>query len=135
MKLYQVKKLLKVTRSYPDVVFCFENVRENSNLEKILSLNEPNIRMCYDLGHAHAYDDENKLLNRFYDKIVCSHLHNNYGQDDHNILKDGEIDYEPILYKLASIYDSSNCLECFPARGLELSEKEFEDFVKSCVVL
>ena len=129
----QLKKLINVTKKYPEVTFCFENVRNNTNLEKILNLKQKNIRMCYDLGHAHAYGDENELFEKFKKHIICSHLHNNYGKDDHNTLKDGEIDYMPILKELTKIKNSSNCLEMFPKRGEPLSKKDFEKFVKSCL--
>ena len=129
----QLKKLTNVTKRYPEVTFCFENVRNNANLEKILNLKQKNIKMCYDLGHAHAYGNERELFEKFKKYIICSHLHNNYGKDDHNTLKDGEIDYMPILKELTKIKNSSNCLEMFPKRGEPLSKKDFEKFVKSCL--
>ena len=126
----QLNKLKNVTKKYLNVNFCFENVRNNTNLEKILSLNEPNIKMCYDIGHAHAYGDELQIFNKFKTKIVCSHLHNNNGKDDHKILKDGEINYKPIIHKLVNIKNVSNCLESFPKDEKLLTQKEFEDYVK-----
>ena len=128
----QLTKLRNVTRQFLDVNFCFENVRSNVNLEKILNLNEPNIKMCYDLGHAHAFANEFDLFEKFKNYIVCSHLHNNYGKDEHKPLCDGEINYLPIIKKLSEIKNSSNCIEAFPSRGKNLTKEEFETFVKKC---
>ncbi len=130
IQLSKMKALMKKYKQ-ENVILCLENVRNNNNLDKILSLNMPNIKMCYDLGHAHCYCDEAELLNSHRQYIVCSHLHNNNGTDQHNILTQGEIVYKPILEDLFKI-SSSNCLECFPPRGAKLTEEEFRVFVQAC---
>ena len=56
-----------------------------------------NVKMCFDLGHAHCYGDEKELFKNLEKHIVCTHLHNNFGKDTHNILNDGEIDYSYFL--------------------------------------
>ena len=131
----RLKKLENFSKKHPNLTFCFENVRNNTNLEKILGLDLNNIKMCYDLGHAHAYGNEKELCEKYKNKIVCSHLHNNYGKDDHNILSDGEIDYAPILEQLIKIPNVSNCFECFPGKNLILSEEKFENFVKKILII
>lgn len=130
----QLKKLATLVDSFAnsDVCLCFENVKDNRNLSSIINLNHPQIKMCFDLGHAHCYDDEEELFEKYKDKIACSHLHNNFGSDTHNILTNGEIDFKPFVEKLKNIDGVSNCLECFPPRGKLLNEKEFETFVKEC---
>ncbi len=127
----QILKIEKVAEQFPDVCLCFENVRSNTNLQKILSSNLQNIKMCFDLGHAHAYANEFELFDCFKDKIVCSHLHNNFGQDTHNILNCGEIDYRYFMNALKDI-SRSNCLECFPPRDVHLNEQQFYTFVQEC---
>ena len=84
--------------------------------------------MCYDLGHAHAYSDEVELLNKYKNKIVCSHLHNNYGADSHNLLEDGEINYKSIILSFNNGVD--NCLEVFPLKDKVLDKNEFIKFVQ-----
>ena len=111
-----------------NIYLCFENVRDNRNLDKILNSNINNIRMCYDLGHAHAYSDEVELLNKYKNKIVCSHLHNNYGADSHNLLEDGEINYKSIILSFNNGVD--NCLEVFPLKDKVLDKNEFIKFVQ-----
>ncbi len=114
------------------VILCIENVRNNTNLEKILELNLTNVKVCFDLGHAHCYDNEKELFKKYKEQIVCSHLHNNFGKDTHNTLTNGEIDYKYYTKQLSQMENTSNCLECFPPIHSNLSQKEFEDFVKEC---
>ena len=129
----QLDKLKMVVSKFPNVMFCFENVRSIKNLKKILALDVNNIKACYDLGHAHAYYDEFELFDELKNKIQCTHLHNNYGKDEHRTLKDGEIDYKKILKKLSSLPNVSNCIEAFPQNGTVLSKEEFKQFVKNCL--
>lgn len=130
----QLNKLKVLMEKYTnkDVCVCFENVRNNFNLDKILSLNLKNIGFCFDLGHAHCYGNEKELFQKYENKIKCSHLHNNTGKDTHNILNCGDIDYKYFLNKLKSKNNVSNCLECFPEYGAKLTEQEFILFVKNC---
>lgn len=115
-----------------NIYLCLENVRVNKNLDKALLLNHPNLKVCFDLGHAHCYDNEYELFEKYKYKIICSHLHNNFKSDTHNILTQGEIDYKFFIKKLLKIKDSSNCLECFPPYGEKLSKQQFIKFVKDC---
>lgn len=115
-----------------NIYLCFENVRDNRNLKMILDYNIKNIGMCYDLGHAYCYDDVRKLLETFKEKILCTHLHNNYKKDTHNTLFDGDIDCYSIINRFEERID--NCLEIFPDRGVVLDKINFELFVKKCYI-
>lgn len=115
-----------------NIYLCLETVRNNDNLDKILELNLDTVKVCYDLGHAHCYGDEKDMYEKYKDKIACSHLHNNYGKDEHKPLNEGDIDYKYFLDKLSSLNNASNCLECFPPLGSNLTKKEFNIFVAKC---
>ncbi|MBQ9792302.1 MAG: sugar phosphate isomerase/epimerase [Clostridia bacterium] len=130
----QLNKLKNLLKKYEgnNVCVCFENVRNNTNLDKILKLSLDNIGFCFDLGHAHCYSNPLELFEKHFNKIKCSHLHNNFGKDTHNILTNGDIDYKYYLEKLKTINDASNCLECFPEYGVKLNKEEFISFVKNC---
>jgi sugar phosphate isomerase/epimerase len=108
-----------------------ENVRNNTNLEKIVN-GIKNVKVCFDLGHAHAYANETQLFEKFKDEIQCSHLHNNFGKDTHNALSNGEINYKIFLEKLSKIENSSNCLECFISQDTPVTLQDFVNFVKMC---
>ena len=124
----QVKLIEELANSHKSVNLAFENVRNNTNLEKILNSKTENITFCFDLGHANAYNSFD-LIDKYANKITCSHLHNNHGADTHELLSSGNIDYIPIVNKLKSL-NANLCLEVFPARGLTLSQIDFENFVK-----
>ena len=126
-----IKRLKELMSKYSDreVCLCFENVRDNRNLDEIMNLDINNMGMCYDMGHAYCYSDVYELAEKYFDKIKCSHLHNNYKSDTHNTLFDGEIDSKSVISKLNKNID--NCLEVFPKRGDHLSEEQFVEFVKN----
>lgn len=131
----QLEKLKKLTQKHPKVCVCFENVRVNNNLDKILNLKLDNVKFCFDLGHAHCYGNKKELFEKYKNLIACTHLHNNLGKDTHNLLNDGEIDYKYFLKELKNISQKqniSNCLECFPEYGKTLTKDEFISFVKNC---
>ena len=130
----QLEKLSALMDNFKgdDVFLCLENVRNNTNLHKVLQLNHPQIKMCFDLGHAHCFDNEDTLFDNCKQHIVCSHLHNNFGDDTHNLPTNGEIDFQKFLTKLENIENASNCLECFPPRGSNLTENQFQNFVQDC---
>ena len=114
-----------------NVTLCVENMRNNFNMDRILELQLPNIKVCFDLGHAHCYGGEYKLYEKYKDLIVCTHLHNNYGTDTHYMLSDGEIDYKYFVKALSQNDYVSNCLENFP-REEKLSHAEFVKYVEDC---
>lgn len=127
-----INKLKKLMANYKEVFLCFENVRDNKNLNKILNSNINNVGMCYDLGHAYCYDDPESLLEKYKDNIICTHLHNNHKKDTHNTLFDGDIDCRKIIKVLCANKNIDNCLEVFPPRGEKLDYQEFIGFVKKC---
>lgn len=130
----QLKKLENLAKKYQDknIIICFENVRNNNNLNKIIDLNLPNIKVCFDLGHAHCYGNEHELFEKYLPNICCTHLHNNFGKDTHNLLNIGDIDYKYFLNLLKKHKNISNCLECFPEYGKVLNKQEFILFIKNC---
>lgn len=123
-----LNKLANLAEQFKTINLCFENVRNNYNLEQVLNLDLNNIKFCYDLGHANAYKSE-YLLDKYINKISCAHLHNNNGKDTHQLLSNGEIDYKHIL-KILSNTSCNSCLEVFPPRDASLTKKAFIEFVK-----
>lgn len=132
----QLKKFANMMHSFDNknVYLCIENVRNNYNLDKLLSLKLKNVAICYDLGHAHCYDNEYSLFEKYKSLIKCSHLHNNYGKDTHQPLNNGEIDCKYFIKKLEKINGISNCLECFPPRDKKLNKSEFIEFIKQLYI-
>jgi len=127
-----LRKLRTLMENYNGVYLCFENVRDNRNLDKILKSGIKNVGMCYDLGHAYCYDDVEGLLEKCKENILCTHIHNNHKKDTHNTLFDGDIDCKKIVRELSEKEFIDNCLEVFPPRGEILDKDSFEEFVRKC---
>ena len=125
-RVSRINELLKGSNTY----LCFENVRVNYNLKLIFNMNLSNIKMCYDSGHGHCYGDEQTLLTSYADKILATHLHNNYGKDTHNLMGEGSIDWNMVFGLLEKTGRTVDYLEVFPPYGTELNKKELEIFLK-----
>ena len=112
-----------------DTKLCFENVRVNNNLYKIMDQNYNNIAICFDSGHAHCYIDEIEFLNKFKHKIVCTHLHDNFGNKDlHLTISKGNINWKIISKLLKNTNRVVDYLECFPSREETLDYDKFVNF-------
>ena len=127
-----VNAIVELAKDFSEINLCFENVRNNSNLSKLLAVDCDNICMCYDMGHENCYSQED-LIKLYANKIKCAHLHNNRGQDSHNLISDGDIDYKNKISKLKDIKDCDMCLEVFPPKGAVLTKSEFITFVKKAM--
>lgn len=113
-----------------DINLCFENVRVNNNLYKIMEQNYNNIFICFDSGHAHCYIDEENFLNTYKNKIVCTHLHDNFGDKDlHLVISKGNINWKNISNLLSKTKRQVDYLECFPNRDETLDYNKFVEFV------
>lgn len=88
---------------------CLENVLEESSdmLIRILeAVGSPKIRMCLDIGHAHAYSKEGIMnwLTACAPWIDHFHIHNNDGSwDYHRPLPEGTIPMKELLTKAQTL--------------------------------
>ena len=128
---YTLKRLKKISKKLLkyNVRLCFENVRNNTNLEIVMKEGIDNMCICYDSGHAHCYSDEIEFLNKYKDLIVTTHIHDNFKEDSHDIVGRGNIDWYKIVNALNKTKREIDYLECFPPRGKVLNKSEFKDFI------
>lgn len=76
------------------VKIALENLRRTDYLEFALS-NIPNANFCFDCGHELLYDKGYGILEKYKDRLLCVHLHDNFGDTDSHLLPfDGAIDWE-----------------------------------------
>lgn len=86
-----------------DMTICVENVLEEEPqmlAQIIRQVDSPRIRMCLDVGHAHAYSKFTpaQWLEQCADIIDHFHIHNNDGSwDTHSPVLEGTIPMEPLL--------------------------------------
>ena len=127
--LRRIKKIANKVKDY-DVRLCFENVRDNKNLDLIMKLDASNICVCYDTGHGHCYLNEEEFIKKYEDRIVTTHVHDNFKEDTHDLIGKGNIDWKAIASLLKETKREIDYLECFPPRGSNLNEEDFKWFIK-----
>lgn len=88
---------------------CLENVLETQPeplLHILEAVNDPRLRICFDVGHAHTYSRQpvEVWLEQFAPWIAHFHLHNNHRDwDSHNPLADGTLDMKELLCRAAAL--------------------------------
>ncbi len=89
-----------------DMTICVENVLEEEPKmlsEIIRAVDSPRLRMCLDVGHAHAYSkaDVFDWIEQCSDVIAHFHVHNNdKSWDTHSPLNEGTIPMERLLHTI-----------------------------------
>lgn len=105
------------------VRIAFENLRKTKYLDYVLE-NIPEAGFCFDCGHEKLYNGGEGVLEKYADRMLCMHLHDNGGViDNHYLPFDGKIDWEEMSRRLAKArFDCSLTFEVFCAAD---KHKEF----------
>ena len=99
----------------------------------------PNVRFCYDMGHAHcysgyAYAPDIEWMDILTDRVVTTHIHDNEGFlkdykgeiDFHRLPFDGKMDYQKVMNKMDEYgYRGALVLEVHNNCRPDLSPVEF----------
>ncbi|TET29345.1 MAG: sugar phosphate isomerase/epimerase [Candidatus Heimdallarchaeota archaeon] len=96
----------------------------------------PKVNFCLDMGHLNVAIHKGKFrinLDGFLDKVksklVCIHVHNNYGEkDEHNALDNGNFDWKSLLNKLKDGNLRKIIIENRAKSDILKSKKLLEDF-------
>ena len=110
---------------------AFENTKIKGYQEYILdNLKLDNIGFCYDSGHDHCHFKDTFNFDKFKNKILCTHLHDNHGkEDEHLIPNDGNLDFAYVLNGLKKTnYESYLTFEIIYQKNY--LEENIEDFYK-----
>ena len=137
---------------FDDVVERAENRGVNVAFENLIHIgiftymaeryeNVSNVGYCYDMGHEYAYtgflyNKEMSWVDIFKDKVVTTHIHDNYGFSDnydgindpdlHLLPFDGNLDYRKPMAKLNEYgYAGPLILEVSNRRHREMPNEEF----------
>ncbi|MEA4847469.1 MAG: sugar phosphate isomerase/epimerase [Clostridiaceae bacterium] len=108
------------------VDLAIENLGHNEHLHYIFRhIESPNLKFCYDSGHANCAGKREDLLALYGDKLAALHLHDNRGKgDEHLIPGEGEINWHETMYKIAKTgYTGSVSLEV----SKEYSKSDYGD--------
>ena len=118
---------------------CFENVEFPSFelkalIDTIQKYRYKSLGFTWDVGHEHCYPCEMNVIDEFGHLLVGTHIHDNFGQKDPNVITwdddhhippfDGNIDYVEVANKLKSVnYNGSITLEL----GRDKSNPKYRD--------
>lgn len=96
---------------------CHELLSEPWELERILALDSPSLRFCFDTGHGNMTRNTRELLQAAGSRLNYVHLADNRGvDDDHLMYRRGTVDWDGILAQLRGMrFDGTFCVE-FPVR-------------------
>lgn len=125
-----------------NVNVAFENLRKLGNLSCLLERYEhtPNVGFCLDCGHEHCYTKTVPFMDLFGDRLLCTHIHDNFGKTDdptawddlHYLPFDGDVDYEKLIRKMDEYgYKGSLMLEVFNDRKPEYAAWSAERFIRT----
>lgn len=87
-------------------IIALENVRDTQFLDVLFDAfdTNKNVKFCIDTGHANAYTPDVDVLGKYGEKLICTHLNDNFGKhateppfnrdDAHMLPFDGTVDWE-----------------------------------------
>ncbi len=98
-----INKLLAVCEKH-NVCLCLENLRRLDYLEYIFeNCGSRFLGFCFDSGHSSAFTHNQMAFpwEKFGEKLMCVHLHDNNGVEDEHLLPfDGILPWETIAHKI-----------------------------------
>ena len=112
-----LNRFLKITEAAEKygVYVALENSAFSDYLVYLLdNIKNKYIGFCYDSGHENTFGKEFDFLSRFGDRLLCMHLHDNFGTgDDHAIPFHGSIKWEEkvMLLKKTALWQQVVTLE------------------------
>lgn len=115
------------------VRIAFENTRNPEHLEYVISnIQNDNIGVCFDIGHAHTYYNDEFNFDLYKNRIFAVHFHDNDGTgiDQHLLPFDATVPWERIMPRLKNAgYSGPVTMEsCY--RNEYLENMSVDDFYK-----
>lgn len=98
----QVKRIAEKAEKL-NINVAMENVRNFQNVTHVLdSIASEKIGFCYDSCHHANYDYEKNLLEKYGNRLMAIHLHDNGGKrQQHQLPFDGKIDWPAVMKNIA----------------------------------
>lgn len=123
------------------ITVALENLRSEENLLEAIERykDRENVRFCYDAGHEYCYTDGVDWISIFGEKLICTHIHDNFGYDRscdpdvHFLPFDGTLDYSDMMRRLDRVgYRGSLMLEVFNSSKPQYMNLTEEEFLSTC---
>lgn len=98
------------------------------------NLKHPNLKYCCDIGHVNIFDKHIDFLDKYGDKLICLHLHDNDGVNDlHTLNRYGTINWDEIAKKLAKVnFTGSLDYEIKTCADLDMIQGTKEVYKQAC---
>ena len=109
----RVRKLVEYA-SQRGVKIAFENVELKGHLEAIVdNISSNMVGICFDAGHCNLFYDGDFDVDKFRDRVLTIHLHDNFKEkDDHNLPFDGTVDWDKVIKQIVDMnYDDYIVIE------------------------
>ena len=122
--LDRLKKIIDKAEK-ENVNIALENLRKPEYLDFIYSnINSSKLKFCYDSGHENCFTPGYNCLDKYKDKLIALHLHDNDGTKDQHLLPfNGIINWKKIMDQIKSIeYKGSLALE-IDAQYIDVSKE------------
>lgn len=108
--LERLARVLKLCNKL-NVPLALENLERNEDLLDFVFANiqDKQLKFCYDSGHNNVFSKGVNFFEKYGDKLIALHLHDNMGEvDEHTLNKYGNIDWGNIASNLASANPAIN---------------------------
>lgn len=104
--LNRIKKVIEICEK-EKINFALENLRRLDYIDYLFAnIKSDYLKFCFDSGHANAFTKNiaSFPFNKYQDKLICVHLHDNFGDHDSHLIPGmGIIDFEKLARKLVKI--------------------------------
>ena len=104
--LNRMKELVSLAEELKQII-ALENVENPLILDYVFeNIESDYLKFCFDSGHENFSKIQKNVLEKYLDKLICFHLHDNNGESDqHTLNKYGTIDWNQIAKILAKKKD------------------------------
>jgi|GEM_PF-3775615 len=131
LSLKRMREIVKCCEEN-NVTIAIENLDSNSAFEMYLDkIKSKNLKVLFDIGHSNCFThDTFELFEKHKNRIIATHLHNNWGKDwvdEHNDLNNGNIDFKR-FFAIPNKKIEYYLIEATP-RNIKTPE-DFERFVR-----
>lgn len=123
----RIKRIVKKAEEL-EINIAMENLRNFQNVISVLDTIDSNkLGFCYDSCHHANYNSDIDLLNKYGDRLMAIHLHDNGGaREQHQLPFDGNINWSNVMKKISATgYKGSTALEPMNWGYESLSIQEF----------
>jgi len=125
----RVSEIIGAAEKY-NILIAFENLDNIQNLALVLdSFPSASVGFCYDSCHHMNYAPHDDLLQRYGNRLITLHLHDNGGRNhQHQLPFDGNIDWASVMHKITLTgYKGATTLEPMNWDYEDLSIQQFLD--------